>query len=133
LRIAIGCLWLLLPLLSLPATRAAALATIAAPTAPAGNQDHCPTSSPSTAAHAPKVDPAQALLDRMLPEIRFDNTAFLDAIDFLRDIASANISVNWRSLEAAGIRKNTPVSVRLNDAKFSIVLDAILKDASSGK
>jgi general secretion pathway protein D len=55
-------------------------------------------------------------------------------MDFLRDITGANILVNWKALEAAGIDKqSTQVSVMLHDVKFSKVLDIILQEAGAGK
>ena len=73
-----------------------------------------------------------AQLDRRLPDVKFDAVAFSDVIDFLRDLTSANIFVNWRSLEAAGIDKNAPVTARLRDVKLSKVLRTILDDVSGG-
>ncbi len=74
----------------------------------------------------------RAQLDRKLPEVRFDNVGFSDVIDFLRDVSSANIFVNWRALEAAGVDKNAPVTARLRDVKFSKALDTILRDVGGG-
>ncbi len=70
----------------------------------------------------------QAQLDRRLPEVRFDGVALTDVIDFMRDITGANIFVNWRALEAAGVDKNAPVTARLRDVKFSKALSTILQD-----
>src|SRR5262249_44108318 len=50
----------------------------------------------------------------------------------LRDVSSANIFVNWRALEAAGIDKNAPVTARLRDVKFSKALETILRDVGGG-
>ena len=74
----------------------------------------------------------QAILDRRLPEVRFDNIGFADVVDFLRDITGANIFVNWRALEAAGIDRAAPVTARLRDVKFSKALDTILRDVGGG-
>ena len=74
----------------------------------------------------------QAVLDRRLPEVKFDNVGFSDVIDFLRDITGANIFVNWRAMEAAAIDKNAPVTARLRDVKFSKALDIILSDVGGG-
>jgi type II secretory pathway component GspD/PulD (secretin)/TolA-binding protein len=73
-----------------------------------------------------------AQLDRRLPEIKFDAVGFSDVVDFLRDLTSANIFVNWRALEAAGVDKNAPVTARLRDVPFSKVLRTILDDVSGG-
>jgi beta-lactamase regulating signal transducer with metallopeptidase domain len=71
----------------------------------------------------------QALLDHRLPEVKFDAVGFSDVIDFLRDVTGANVYVNWRTLEAAGVSKNVPVSIRLRDVTFAKALRTILEDA----
>ena len=72
-------------------------------------------------------------LEKRLPEIRFSNTAFQDAIDFLRDVSGADISVNWAALEKAGIDRNAPVTTRLKDVKLSRALEHILHNVGGGK
>jgi hypothetical protein len=72
-------------------------------------------------------DPAtRAMLDRALPEVTFDGVGLSDVIDFLRDVTNANIFVNWRALEGAGIDRGATVNVRLRDVKFSKALQIIL-------
>jgi hypothetical protein len=71
-------------------------------------------------------------LSKRLPEVRFDSIPFTDTIDFLRDVTGANISVNWRALESAGIDKNTPCSTRLKDVSFEQALTHILREAGGG-
>ncbi|MGD0464905.1 MAG: hypothetical protein ABSB74_20665 [Tepidisphaeraceae bacterium] len=85
--------------------------------------------------NASKEDQAvQALLDHRLPSVSLPQVPLADAIDFLRDLTSANILVNWKALEADGIDKqSTQVTVTLHDVKFSKVLDIILKEAGGGK
>jgi Flp pilus assembly secretin CpaC/tetratricopeptide (TPR) repeat protein len=75
---------------------------------------------------------ARAMLDRQLPDLRFDQVPFTDVIEFLRDSTQANIFVNWRALEAAAIDRNTPISTRLRNVKFSKVLRTILDDVGGG-
>ena len=72
------------------------------------------------------------LLDKTLPEIRFQDVAFADVIDFLRDTTQANIFVNWKALEVAGIDRNAPVSTRLRNVKFSKVLKTVLESVGGG-
>jgi hypothetical protein len=81
----------------------------------------------------PANQAAAAQLNRTLPEVRFDNIAFADVLDFLRDVTNANIFVNWRAVEAAGIDRNSPVNARLRDVKFSKALETVLRDVGSGK
>jgi len=75
---------------------------------------------------------AQAILDSRLPEVRLDQTGFNDAIQFIRDVTSANITVNWKAIESAGIPENAPVSARLRDVKLSTALTTILNNVSGG-
>ncbi len=74
----------------------------------------------------------QAKLDHKLPEINFANVNFADVIDFLRDITGANIFVNWKALEIEGVGKDTPVTARLREVKFSKALSVILADVGGG-
>jgi general secretion pathway protein D len=73
-----------------------------------------------------------AQLERPLPELTFDGVGFADVVDFLRDVSTANIFVNWKALEAAGLDRNTPVSARLRNVKFSKALTVILDSVSGG-
>ncbi|MGN6504117.1 MAG: hypothetical protein ACTHM6_01000, partial [Tepidisphaeraceae bacterium] len=72
------------------------------------------------------------LLNKTLPEIPFDNVGFADVVQFLRDTTQANIFVNWKALEVAGIDRNAPVTLRLRNVKFSKVLKTILDSVSGG-
>ena len=74
----------------------------------------------------------RAILGRKLPEVNFDNVAFADAIDFLRDVTGANIFVNWRALEAVGIDRQTPVSMRMRNVAFGTMLRLLLESTAPG-
>ena len=83
--------------------------------------------------HDEDVDEALlAQLDQTIPELQFDGAGLTDVIDFLRDASGMNIVVEWRALENAGVDRNSPVSVRVRDVKFSRALDMILRDISGG-
>ena len=73
----------------------------------------------------------QTQLEKRLPELKFDGTPFEDVIDFLRDMTGANIFVNWKALETAGIDRKAPVTARLRDVKFSKVLTTVLGSVSA--
>jgi beta-lactamase regulating signal transducer with metallopeptidase domain len=75
---------------------------------------------------------AQAALDRNMPEINFQAVPLGDAVDFLRDVTGANIFVNWKALEAAGVERNVTVTARVRDVKFSKALKMMLDDVSAG-
>jgi hypothetical protein len=66
------------------------------------------------------------------PEIQFDNIPLAEAFDFLRDTTGLNFFVNWRALEAAGIDRNAPVSLRLRNVPYELALRYILRDAGGG-
>jgi hypothetical protein len=76
------------------------------------------------------ADPKPPILERRLPELRFDQVGFSDVIDFLRDVTGANIFVNWKKIEAAGIDRNTPVSARMRDIPFQKALKSVLDNLS---
>jgi hypothetical protein len=71
--------------------------------------------------------------DRVLPEVSFSGVALADVIDFMRDVTGKNIFVNWRELEAAGIKKDSPVEARLRNTTLSTTLKAVLESVSDGK
>ncbi|HQY88616.1 MAG TPA: hypothetical protein PK402_08150, partial [Tepidisphaeraceae bacterium] len=73
----------------------------------------------------------EALLSRVLPEMRFDQTAFQDVIEYLRDTTQANLFVNWNALEAAGVDRAAPITARLTNVKFSKVLELVLRSADA--
>jgi beta-lactamase regulating signal transducer with metallopeptidase domain len=72
------------------------------------------------------------LLKRRLPEIKLENTAFGDVIDFLRDVTGANIVVNWRDLESAGIDRDAAVTLRVRDITLDKALRLVLDDVGTG-
>jgi hypothetical protein len=70
-------------------------------------------------------------LDRRLPEVNFAQIPVGDTIDFLRDITAANIFVNWRTLEVAGVTRKQPVTLRLRDVTLRTVLWLLLESAQA--
>lgn len=74
----------------------------------------------------------ESTLAKQLPELRFDGVPLVDVVEFLRDTTNANIFVNWSAIEAAGIDKNTPITTRLKNVKFSKVLGIVLDSAGGG-
>src|SRR5689334_3175225 len=75
---------------------------------------------------------AKRSLDMTLPATNLDNVSINDAIDFLRDVTGANIHVNWKALEGAGIGKDTQVNCRVRGVSMRKVLDLILGEAGAG-
>ena len=78
------------------------------------------------------ADATRSQLNQTLPEVSLSGVALNDAIDFLRDVSGANIFVNWKSLEEAGVSKDTPINVRLRSVKLKKALEMILTEAGGG-
>jgi hypothetical protein len=86
-----------------------------APTAP-------PAAKPPGPAKEGRVvdesDPANGRTAEKLQKavkVDFQNNAFADVLDFLRDQAGVDILVQWAQLEAAGFDRNSPVTLRLRE------------------
>jgi bla regulator protein BlaR1 len=89
--------------------------------------------APTQPTAEPEIDPLlRRQLDRQLPSLEFDAVGLSDVIDFLRDVSGANIVVNWKSLEAAGVQKDTPVTAKLRNIKFSKAINVVLDGAGGG-
>jgi beta-lactamase regulating signal transducer with metallopeptidase domain/type II secretory pathway component GspD/PulD (secretin) len=94
------------------------------------------SSSPATrpvASAPPPVNALQQKLDKVLPEIQFTGTQLSDVIDFFRNVSGANIFVNWKSLEAAGVERDTPITATFRPMKLSKALSIILDSAGGGQ
>lgn len=82
-------------------------------------------------ARAERPDPRQSV-GRSSPDVRFDGTPLVDAIEFLRDATGLNVHVNWRALEAAGVSRVEPVTLQLAGVPVGKVLETVLEDAAPG-
>lgn len=63
-------------------------------------------------------------------DLKLNDVPLSGAIDRLRGITGVRISVNWKALEAAGVRRGEPVSLRLERVHASTALDLLLRVAS---
>jgi hypothetical protein len=75
---------------------------------------------------------ARAALARSLPDAKFTNVPLSDALEFLRDVSGANIVVDWKSLEAVNVGKDTQINVNVKWVKLSKVLSLVLNEAGPG-
>jgi hypothetical protein len=71
-------------------------------------------------------------LERALPEINFNSIATGDALEFLKDITKLSIEVNWDALEKAGIKRDTPVTLRIRNLPVNEALRLLLDEISNG-
>ena len=76
---------------------------------------------------------AKAALDKPVPEIKAKHIPTSDVVDFLRDVTGANMFVDWRGLQAAGVKRTTPVTLRAHDVTLSdallLIIETIQEDA----
>ena len=72
------------------------------------------------------------LLSQRLPELKFQGVTLGDAIDFLRDVSGANLNVNWKALEGAGVTRDTQVNLHLNGITLRKALELLLSEAGGG-
>ncbi|MBK9127329.1 MAG: hypothetical protein IPM13_05970 [Phycisphaerales bacterium] len=70
------------------------------------------------------------LLDTVIPEVRFDQVPFEQAVQFLQDMTQTNISVRWEKLKEAGVQQDVPISVLAKNQRFSVVLWMVLNYAA---
>jgi len=71
-------------------------------------------------------------LSAKLPELNFQAVTLGDALDFMRDVSGANITVNWKALEAGGITKDNPINLHLNNISLRKALEMLLTEAAGG-
>ena len=78
------------------------------------------------------VDSARVALGRKVPQMNLNGVPLADAIDFIRDLTSANLHINWKAIEATGVGKDTQVNLRVRNIRLDKVLTLILNEASGG-
>jgi Flp pilus assembly secretin CpaC len=69
---------------------------------------------------------------RRIPSVRFADNSFADVVRFIGDLTQLNIDVDWTSLEAVGIRRDSPVSLSLSNVTPKTVLDRVVKKVGDG-
>lgn len=72
-------------------------------------------------------------LDKKFPEIDFAGQSLGDVFEFFQDISGLRIVANWTALKTAGITSETPVSIHVQNPRFSVVLRLVLESLSDGK
>ena len=86
--------------------------------------------TPGQAARA-NIGPRRAL-DRPLPEVRFNASSLSDVMDFLADASGANVSVDWKALDAAHVAKDAPITLRMGgNVSLRKVLHLVLRQAAA--
>jgi hypothetical protein len=70
-------------------------------------------------------------MNMVVPNLQAKDVGLAKILEHLTGVTGANIVVNWKALEAAGITKETPINVDLHDLSMSKLLETILDDASA--
>jgi tetratricopeptide (TPR) repeat protein len=78
----------------------------------------------------------RAVYDRLeenLKEIASEAQGLEKVMNFVRDTMGVNVIVNWAALSAAGVDRNSPVTVSMKEVPFRKALKTILTQADKGK
>ncbi len=70
------------------------------------------------------------LSQRRIPSATFTDNSLEDAVKFVQTVAQMNVDVDWPSLEEAGIRKETTLSLNLTNVSVKQLLDRVVEKVS---
>lgn len=84
----------------------------------------------TTSGDSPADAAVRAKLRREIERLTFNEIDFKEVVNFLREYSDANIHVNWRALQAAGIEPTTKVSVDVRRVTVKRALELVLRDVS---
>lgn len=70
-----------------------------------------------------------SLQDTRIP-VNFADNTFANVIQFIENISSLNIDVDWDSLELIGVDKESPVTLKLSNVSIETVIDRVLAKVS---
>jgi len=80
-------------------------------------------------AQTPKPRTVLAALSERVPETSFQDVPLDMAIAWVADTAGINIAVRWADLEARGVERDKPVSIKSRNIRIYQVLQMILREA----
>ncbi len=63
-------------------------------------------------------------------QVAWDKAELRKVLEYVRKAGDLNMVVNWKALEESGIKKTTPVSLKLRRANLATLLDLILEQAN---
>jgi hypothetical protein len=69
-------------------------------------------------------------LNQRIPQVEFFEQPFVNVVDWLEQMTGATIHVRWETLEFNGVEKETPVSIKADNLRFSQVLYMVMNEAS---
>jgi hypothetical protein len=86
---------------------------------------------PPTTAPAPQDD--TPILDRVVPDVRFDNVPLEDAIQTIRERTRSNIVIRWDGLHNAGVEKTFQVKLHLWNIPVREAIAVLIASAADGR
>jgi hypothetical protein len=91
------------------------------------------TTAPSLILAAPPDGGIRRRLAETIVNVDLDGVMFSKVIDQLRTEHQLNVYVNERALAAAGVGRDTRITVRLQAVPLAGALELILRDAGGGE
>lgn len=76
------------------------------------------------------VTNSRRALGQNIRELNVDGQSLSKVVSYLRDISGANIVVNWKVLEDAGVSRDTPISLQVRELPLHKMLQLVLDQAS---
>jgi hypothetical protein len=70
---------------------------------------------------------ASLALDHKLPEVDFHGVSFVESLNYLQDETKLQFVVDWDRLAKAGIKKDTPVTLRLRNVPAGDVVEYVIR------
>ena len=70
------------------------------------------------------------LLNKRLPEIRFDAVPFETVMQYIQELTEINLSVRWEKLENAGVERDAPITIQARNLRLRQVLFMIMNAAT---
>jgi hypothetical protein len=92
-----------------------------------GRDDLALPLSPTT-----RPDPARARLETVIEKLTSRGSGIKDVLGHIASATGANMVVNWRALESAGIATDAPVTLDLRRLPARVVLDQVLAQVGGG-
>jgi len=77
------------------------------------------------------VPPAFRVL-QVKTSVDFNEATFRDFVTWMRDHVGWNVLVRWDKLESEGVRADTVVNVRFDEAPVSVIVNEVFRQVSSG-
>ena len=89
--------------------------------------------APPAPAAGPTTRPNLSGLVRPIDIVSLKNVPFADAVEFLQNVSGVSFVVDWKTLELAGIDRDTPVELELKNASvrktLKLMLDLLASNA----